>query len=197
MHSSRNINKWATARLDMNLEECGAGGDCLFHVLGVALSRVLNQDAKMTDIRKLLADSVTLETMDTFVKDVGEDQQEKIFHGSLAVESLMIIQNKEERLCNLRNLIKTVGWSFPGTDVILRWFVTHCDELKSLNIGFVVFSTFGPGYTTVIGTESTTVYVLLFNHANAHWQLANVKGENGELFSSVSKEVVSALHPYL
>jgi hypothetical protein len=197
MLNSKKLKKWSQSTFEFELEECGSNGDCLFYVLSVALSRVLQENVQMLHVRNLLAESIHLKNVDDFISAIGEDQNEKLFDGSLSVQALMSCSDINDRLTGIQALIKTPGWAFPGTDIALHWLVVHSSLVRELKIGFLVFSTFGPGYTSIIRDQDTAIFLLLFNHANAHWQLANFKSTQNILFSSISKTVLDIWIPHI
>jgi hypothetical protein len=179
MLSSRKIEKWSDSPLVFEIEECGGDGDCLFHSIAVALGRLLGKPITMHEIRQALAHTITERNVDAFVKLVSEDQRH--------------VRGDCQRV---RELIKTDGHTFQGTDGVLRWLVTHQRYFTRMNIGFACFNDYGPDHTQVIGTDTTLTYILLYNNPNSHWRVVNVvSGE--KMFSSVSKAVLAdIIHVY-
>jgi len=186
---SRSLNRWKDSALAFYVEECGGGGDCLFHCIAKALTRLVSEEITMTHIRDRLANTLSEETITEFLTNIKEDQDQQLLPGSKRV-------SVTEQVENVRKLVSSSGTTFPGTDVVLRWLLKHDDLFTYLKVGFVIFSTFGPGYTTILNKGADN-FILLFNHANMHWQLVNVIDANYVEFSTVSSKVLDILKPYL
>jgi hypothetical protein len=197
MFSSKNIKKWENADLTFDIQECGSGGDCLFYVLSAALCNIVNTTFSMQDIRRILAESLTLENVDAFINIVAEDHDQKLFQGSIHINSFRQIPNPKVRLKRLKALVQTQGWTFIGTDSILKWLITcKCTEnniFQKLKLGFFVFSSYGPGFSSVIASPQTCIYMLLFNNAHGHWQLVFLKDNENRRYSSINKEILNNL----
>jgi hypothetical protein len=190
MISSRNFKRWTYAAITFQLEECGGDGDCLFHCIAEALSRLLSSNITMESIRLRVATTLTHETLPAFLTAIQEDQHHKILYGSHELKD-------SHALSTVQAIVRTNGNTFQGTDVVLRWLVEKDQMFNQLRIGFIIFSTFGPGYTTIINEDYAENFILLFNHANTHWQLVNIVNEKQVCFSTVSKNVLNMIKQYL
>lgn len=127
------MSKWAA--FGIRMRECGGGGDCLFHCIGVAVGKPMER------VREWLAHTITPHNLSRFHARVGTVQQTQMH-------------------------VRTNGWTYIGTDDTLQWMA------RKSHLGFVVLSSFGPDFTTVIQNEHSTKYLMLYNIANSHWQLA-------------------------
>ena len=184
MRSSRSLNKWNTSEIVFQLEECGGGGDCLFHCLAVALTRLLVKEITMAQVRCRVADTLTATTLPLFLTAIYEDQDKKV-----PVRSPSLLET--------RRLVSTRGTTFQGTDTILRWLLQYDVLFQQLKLGFIILSSFGPGYTTILGENRAEFFILLFNHAGAHWQLVNMLDRDKVGFVAINRTALEILRPYL
>lgn len=168
--------------------ECGANGDCLFHVLRAALAHMVGVNATMLQVRVCFANSVTNHTVAAFLDCMLEDPRPP---AGLRHCHQLLGQNRAQDACDrVRALISTPGTRFQGTDMCLRWMVCYCPVFVQNKLGFLVFSSFGPGYTTEIKTATTEHFILLFNDAaRDHWQLAYIH----QMYCAVSKTAARKL----
>jgi hypothetical protein len=187
---SNQLAKWKDGTLQFILEECGGGGSCLFYCVAEGMSRLINQTWSMEYVRDRVANSITSETLPLFIDSMIEDQSQQT-----RVDGQRI--NHSYDLNSLRTLISSTGTAFQGTDIVIRWLLTYDPVFTRCAIGFILFSSFGPGYTQILNEESAEHFILLFNYANMHWQLMNVIDDNNHGFSSVNKKTLQILKPYL
>ena len=183
---SRSLSKWRDTTLSFVLEECGGNGSCLFHCVAVGASRLLHQTWSMEYVRDRLAASITEKTLYEFIELLMEDQKQHIINGSQQIDHSFDLQKIQE-------LISEPGPRFQGSDITLRWLITRDPVFKKYGIGFVLFSSFGPGYTEILNEEAANHFILLFNHANVHWQLVNVVDVDNRGFSSISSDTLQKL----
>jgi hypothetical protein len=199
MKSSRKVKTWKNAPYCFYIEECGANGDCLFHVLAKGLQRTFSIGIRMQMMRVILANSVDDSNIRDFVKIIASDHAKHLLQGSLDFSPLYtwLQEHKDgdvgEMTTCVKKIIRNCGTKFQGTDDILNWLVNRCDFFISRKIGFIVFSAFGPDFITKIDTAETHNYLLLYNNPNAHWQLANLVTHNGEGYCSVTPKVLDSL----
>jgi hypothetical protein len=155
MSSSRTLKKWNTSTIEFLVEECGGGGDCMFHAVAAAFNRLFTQTVTMQTIRDALATSINSENIHMFA------------------ELMDIPMNLS--LTQVRDLVRRPGASFQGTDVVLQWLCMYSILFTEHRVGVVCFTGYGPGYEMRIGDdEATQLYILLYNHFGTHWQLANI-----------------------
>lgn len=193
MYSSVQLSKWQSSSFRFLIEECGADGDCMFHVLRAALNNAVGTKLTTANLRQVLASTITVDNVGSFIESVSEDQSKKIFTGSVSMSDIKS-DNKSNLASMIRTLILTPGWCFPGTDVVLRWLHKH--SVVFARIGFIVYSSFGPGYTTVIRKNADDIFFLLFNQPNKHWQLVHIVRGSG-LTCFACQNVLSILAPYM
>ena len=197
MQSSRKHQAWSNAPYSFLIEECGGDGDCLFHVVANGLSRALDDKVDMMTVRSLLATSVTPETVLDFVKRIGEDHKAFLPIGSIDFNQFHFSHEDDGRndlTDRVRDIITTSGSLFQGTDECLSWMVQNCEVFLQHKIGFLVMSSFGPDYIARIDNKHTQIYILLFNHANIHWQLSNlVDHPSASVYCSVTGIVCDRL----
>jgi len=144
------LTNWKDHELKISIEECGGNGDCLFHAVARGFSKGLRKTITMKQVRNMLADTLNTSNIAYFIKDHG----------------LNVPANNIEIV---KQYVSTCGNVYQGTDTSLLYLskVTH--------IGFMVFSSHGPAYTTFIGKSSPTV-LFLFNVPDRHWTLCNIQG---------------------
>jgi hypothetical protein len=184
---STNLKNWADSSFSLVLEECGGNGSCLFHCIAVAASRLMGQKWSMEYVRDRIAATITPDTVQEFLALVMEDQSYQLLNGSvrfLATDSADRVQE----------VVSATGSGFQGTDITLRWLLKHDPVFRS--VGFVLFSSFGPAYTEILNESTATQFILLFNHSNAHWQLANLVDAKNCAFSSITSETLQLLKQF-
>jgi hypothetical protein len=196
IHSSRNLQKWRHSKLEFFSKECGGDGDCLFHVLSVSLTTLFGVPFSMQDVRKQLACSISLETIELFLEQVCADQKEYTLKGSTFMQPILSnLQaeqlSKKDALELTQSIICKPGPFFQGTDVVLEWFVHHNTLFKKFSVGFLIFNEYGPSFIQKISNDSL-VSILLYNHPNQHWQLALLQ-KNNEMFSVIHENVYNEL----
>jgi len=159
------IRGWSGFAIDMSLVECGGDGDCLFHCVAAAMGQILNCQFSMLHVRNLLAQSLTYDNVTDYVTQVREEHDHCLPAGSVRL-------NVEYSLDIVRAIVELPGHYHQGTDGTLRWLAKCSEWFRHNQVGFVVFSSFGPSYTSVIGDDNTRHYILLFNSSETcHWQL--------------------------
>ena len=196
IHSSRNLQKWKHSKLEFFSQECGGDGDCLFHVLSVAFTTLFGVPFSMQDVRKQLACSISLETIELFLEQVCADQKEYTLTGSTFMQPILSdLQaeqfSKKDALALTQSIICQSGPFFQGTDVFLEWFFNNNTLLKKFSVGFLIFNEYGPSFIQKISNHSL-VSILLYNHPNQHWQLGLLQKTN-ELFSVIHENVYNEL----
>lgn len=146
--------------------ECGGGGDCMFHVISTAFSELFARVYTMQDIRFLTAQSIDKDNVSVFQTTFGL---------------------KAKDLQHIQQLVNKQGHAFIGSVDLLEWMV-NTTWLKEHNLGFVVYSSYGLDFPTVVETPSTTLYLLMANINNSHWQLIKYKQ-----FSFISKTILHSV----
>ena len=187
---TRNIDKWRNAKVSLILEECGGDGSCLFYSIAVGASRLLNQTWSMEYVRDRIASSITQDSLKEFLQLMIDDQSQKLLPNATVIDSSYSLQQ-------VQSLISEPGPRFQGTDAVLRWLVDRDPLFSEYGIGFVLFSSFGPEYTEILSEDSANCFIILFNHANSHWQLGNVVDCENRGFSSIGRETVRELKTHL
>jgi hypothetical protein len=203
MYSSSKWQKWKASAFHLMIAECGGGGDCLFHCLAKALTDITKERLCMQDIRSMLAESLTEKNIASYVQLIADDHAQHLPFGSHNFGKMAQYLQKP-RACRQRclsiiqTIVKRQGRLHQGTDVTLKWLGLYSNWFQAANIGFVVFSSFGPGFTSIIGDmDKTDYYVLLFNHANAsHWQLAYINYKTN-LHCCVTSAMWTKMHQML
>lgn len=171
--SSRKLQRWSASAVEFEAQECGGGGDCLFHVLAAALNNLFGMHTTMQDLRDALARSITTENVRRFVRQVREDQKLKMLPGTIDIRRVLR-PTWCETMERTRVLVRRPGVSFQGTDMVLHWLGKYDQLFHEFKIGFVCFNGYGPGYVQRFGGVSTDIYILLYNHFDTHWQLASL-----------------------
>ena len=167
-----------------NTLECGAGGNCLFYCCARAISMHFEkyQDVSMIDIRNMLASTININNVSTFINKTREDNHDFMPAGTYKISSkLTQTLNPTERVKHIRKIVSTVGLAYQGSDITIRWLLTYSKWIRNNKIGFVILSSFGPAFTTVFDVpgENSSYYIMLFNSANSHWQLATFPDQCG------------------
>lgn len=172
---------WRTPPFELYALECGGGGDCLFR----AVARPLG--VQFAAVRGMVAETLRDPTRAArYVQTVAEDQAQHLPSGSHPVDSRMPARE-------LRALVRTPGLAHQGTDQTLKWLSSECRFFRQHNIGFVMFSTLGPGFTSVVGDPTQVRHlILLLNIGGYHWQLAHVRAR-GKLHACVSGKAWTSL----
>jgi hypothetical protein len=194
--SSRNLQKWKNSNFEFFIQECGGDGDCLFHVLSVSFTALFGTPFTMQDVRKQLACSISLETIELFLEQVCADQKEYTLKGSTSMQPILsnLQSQKLSKLDALeltQSTILKIGRFFQGTDVVLEWFVHHNTLFKKFSVGFLIFNKYGPSFIQKISNDSI-ISILLYNHSNLHWQLGLLQ-KNKEMFSIIQETVCNEL----
>lgn len=182
--SSRKYPKWRHAPFRFWIEECGGEGDCMFHAVAVGIGRMTNQRYSMQQVRQLLSTSLTTDNFTAFLDCTRHD----IDQGGKMAQLQTIITNQPARepemLGIVRKVIEAPGHAFQGTDTCLEWLTTHVPLFRQ--IGFMIFSSYGPDFTVVINPKAEN-FLLLFNTPNNHWQLGSLESDNRR-YSAISQK---------
>lgn len=150
---------------DVFAEECGGGGDCLFHSVAQGLGRMLHRTITAQTVRDWVAQAI-----------VARDLLHNPDYQSLVTSRGLADAPLKQQLAAVKADVRTMGRRHEGTDVDVRLLVSRNKVFRALGVGVVVFSTHGGDYTTVIThpVRSTLRYLLLFNYSDTHWRLAHV-----------------------
>lgn len=138
----------------------------MFHVISTAFSELFARVYTMQDIRFLTAQSIDKDNVSVFQTTFGL---------------------KAKDLQHIQQLVNKQGHAFIGSVDLLEWMV-NTTWLKEHNLGFVVYSSYGLDFPTVVETPSTTLYLLMANINNSHWQLIKYKQ-----FSFISKTILHSV----
>ena len=184
------LKRWKDSRFSLVLEECGGNGSCLFYCIAVGASRLYNQTWSMEYVRDRLAASVTPDNVQEFLAVLIEDQSKNLIKDTVKFDSSFDAKAVQE-------VVSATGPGFQGTDITLRWLLTHDPLFATKKTGFVLFSSYGPAYTEILNEESATDFILLFNHANSHWQLANLVDSDNRAFSGINTQILQLLKQHI
>lgn len=181
---------WKDSRFHLVLEECGGNGSCLFYCLAVGASRLYNQTWSMEYVRDRLAASITPSNVEQFLDLLIEDQSKNLVRDTVPF-------NRSFDAAAVQAVVSATGLGFQGTDIVLRWLLAHDPLFAGKKTGFVLFSSYGPAYTEILNEETATEFILLFNYANSHWQLANIVDANNRAFSGIDTQTLHLLKQYI
>ena len=136
--------------------------------------------------------SFTEGTLHAFLECVADDQPTRSPAGVLPISMDMDLRQ-------VQDMVSTPGQGFQGTDGVLRWVMNHDRNFKELGLGFVVLSSYGPGYTTVFNNARTRLFILLYNDASAHWKLAYFVSNRHPttLYSTIDLGLLCLIKPLL
>lgn len=169
--ASTTLRNWRGASVQFFIEECGAGGDCLFSALAVAFTR-LSRHGRRYDaraIRKWIASTIHESTLPEFVKQV-------------------LPKARDKSLIGVQEIVRTLGWTCIGTDDFLQWIASHARP----EMGYVVLTQHGADHLAVLHEPGRVQhYIFLYNNG-FHWQLVHVF-YRGRYFVCLPKRVVEDL----
>ena len=197
IYSSRNLKQWKKSKFEFYIQDCGGNGDCLFHVLSVAFTKLFGISFSMQDIRNKLASTLSIDTITFFLEQLCSDQKEYTLSGSTLIQPILSnlkenLITKDTALTILQSIINKPGLYFQGTDVVLNWLIKYDQLLNQYSVGFVIFNSYGPSFLQTCVSDNSCVFILLYNSPNQHWQLASLKSNN-KIFSSINKDVYKQL----
>jgi hypothetical protein len=136
--------------------ECGGGGDCFFHSVGVALRM------SFADVRAHTADCVNEDNVDRLLTYYDKKYHEGNWNRKLILD----LPNPAERVEAMKRVIRTTGPLYQGDDTTMRMLVNH----HTLKVGFIVFYMKGDLHRQVFANRNTRrLIVLMF--LPGHWQL--------------------------
>jgi hypothetical protein len=167
-HLRDTMPRWCRFPLDISVVDAGASGDCLFYCLAALLTASCTDAIDMQQARQLLAQCITALNMDDFVRQSLNNSVPAGYRSLRMCHSLS----------SLRRLVRTQGFAYQGTDVSLAWLVKYDPWFVRHKVGFVIFSSYGPAFTSIVDTSTTTSYMLLYNISSVHWQVAMLHGQS-------------------
>ena len=166
--------------ISVKSHEEGGGGDCLFHALAACIRQtnpVVN--VQMQEVRNELSNSINHRNVNNFVEAVRSDHKQMLPTGSVDFNVIEMPKSRHDRAKTVKGLVSNAGVTFQGTDVVLTFLADHSRYFKTFDIGVVVLTSYGPGFSAVYPSPVhgwKKHYFLLFNSANAHWTRASIDG---------------------
>lgn len=136
--------------------ECGGGGDCFFHSVGVALG------LPQSKIRQLASSVIDESSVDTILQYYTEVYPQ----GNWDRAEISAAPSVSERVQRLRAVVETTGGTYMGDDTTMKLLTLH----KKVRLGFVVFHADGSVYPHVFVNRYTKQLIVLLHRSN-HWQL--------------------------
>ena len=134
------------------INECGGGGDCLFHSIAYALR------ISMLEVRKMVADAVNNANIDDLLTYYTEVYP--VLHVTAAM------RKSPTRTSMFKQLISTPGPAYMGDDTSLRLLVSQ----PANRVGFIIFNSTGELHGQVFLSKHVQQMVILY-HTPGHWQL--------------------------
>jgi hypothetical protein len=144
----------------------------------------------MQDLRTAIANTIDRDNFRSFLRHILEDYAQFTPQGSTKL-------SPSTTLAEIKDIVKTPGPGFQGSDLLVRWFVKSDRFFKEYNIGIIMFSHFGPGFTAVIGGDNCKYYICLHNHPNTHWSLANIVIARNQLTCYIDNQTFKAIKRHL
>lgn len=143
-----NRGNFRDAEFQILAEECGGGGDCMFHCIATALHRAAS-DVRHTDlcnqfkpgiegmqyIRTALSRTITPQNAKGIAEDLKDGVESDganvawIHHLNAQLKKLEEKTIGHPELCTfIRKMIQTPGTYYQGTDIILRHYVRYVQQ---------------------------------------------------------------------
>ena len=173
--------RWILAGVDLKLEECGGGGNCLFSSVARGLTLLCGQPVSSQDLRDELAKSLCPANVNEFIRRVRDDHKLYVPGHAVNFNHLKFHRTPEIRVRQVQRIVMTAGQTFQGTDVCLQQLMEHSAFFRG-GLGTAVLTAHGPGFSVVQPDFHATErarYLLLYCDGNSHWRLAHLPAEAG------------------
>jgi hypothetical protein len=203
------------------ITECGANGDCMFYVICRALKRDMTLSVKVHELRLILARYITEYNVCEFINLTQDDEniskwnvQSFPFVRFRTLHPQMVLSDDDiTDICNDRSIthktfdttlprnfikrdnvkrvISREGWTYTGSDITLRYLL-RTRIFADRRLGFLILSSFGPSFVSVIDTPTTEYYICMYNDRGRHWMLAGIRHDN-DIATTLPKHVVTRI----
>src|SRR5690348_5063149 len=111
----------------IRIKECGAEGDCMFHVLAKGINNFMGSTFTMQHLRDVTADQLSLKNLDEFLLACPQPK--------------LSFVTKEAQILRLKKMIKTPGNTIWGEEGMLRYLLLPSFLFQQLGLGFCILTT--------------------------------------------------------
>jgi hypothetical protein len=157
----------------MHLIDCGAGGNCLFHVISTIINS-LHKKYKFTakDVRKMTAKSISEENIDSILETYSIDYKNNEYDFQWDPIKLKGKYSSVKKTRIMKKIVKTEGFLYEG-DLLSIDLLYKNKFMKNKKLAFVIIS--DSGQMVLPKTPySPDNYGILYNMGNIHWQMVGL-----------------------
>jgi hypothetical protein len=176
------LSRWNDSELRISPIQAGAGGDCLFHSIAHTLRKWLApQTVTMENVREELALTLNPDNIKAYIDSIREEHKTHLPRGAIDWNVLKFPDDCQSAIRQAAALVVQKGHTYQGTDTDIE-LLTKSSFFSRENVGIIVFSIHGPGYTTIFPENERNYYICIYCDGG-HWQAVSILKSRSSILS--------------